>query len=135
MGTRPHNVYRRSNNAPRTRCPEANAYGHVYDRDDAYVTLLVVDRDHECSWRDVGRSIGTVRACWRGLEAPSTLGTSQGHREADYGSSTLTSSKTAVATTAELWLVTTRLLLDGDIDRVTVPNVTHVTPSLDVWPV
>src|SRR5688572_15477703 len=60
MGTRPHNVYLRSNNAHRTRCPEANAYGHVYDRDDAYVTLLVVDRDHECSWRDVGRSIGTV---------------------------------------------------------------------------
>ena len=57
------------------------------------------------------------------------------HREDGYCSSTLTSSKTAVATTAELWLVTIRLLLDGDIARVTVPTVTHVTPSLDAWPV
>jgi len=52
-----------------------------------------------------------------------------------YGRSILTSSKTAVATAAELWLVTARMLVDGDIDRFTVPKVTHVTPSLDVWPV
>jgi len=58
-----------------------------------------------------------------------------GRREADYGRATLTSSKTAVATAAESWLVTTRLLLDGDIDSVTVDKVTQVTPSLDVWPV
>ena len=71
----------------------------------------------------------------RGLEATEHSRYEPGHRGAGYCSSTLTSSKTAVATAAELWLVTTRTLADGDIARFTVPKVTHVTPSLDVWPV